>query len=77
MNEGNKKEGLEYKRPRRLKCVRRGSRRPHKYKNKNMNLLPPYKGIINAGDGGIMFLQHIGKILRDLTASYHGTRQLE
>jgi hypothetical protein len=29
------KQGLEYKRPRRLKCDRRGSPQPHKQKKKN------------------------------------------
>jgi hypothetical protein len=33
MNGGTKK-GLDYKRPRRLKCDRWGYRRPHKYKKK-------------------------------------------
>jgi hypothetical protein len=34
------KQGLEYKRPRRLKCDRRGSRQPHKQKKKKNIKLP-------------------------------------
>jgi hypothetical protein len=33
MNGGNKDDGLEYKRPRRLKCDRRNFRQPHPKKN--------------------------------------------
>jgi hypothetical protein len=35
MNGGTKDEGLEYKRPRRLKCDRRNFRQPHPWKKKN------------------------------------------
>jgi hypothetical protein len=47
MNGGAKDEGLEYKRPRRLKCDRRNFRQPHPYLYTFFNFGTRWKWVVN------------------------------